>query len=173
MVKNIHTRDLLTSPSKAGVLIDSLASKNDKLWPRDQWPPILFDRPLGAGAAGGHGPIRYVVEEYKPGRHICFRFTEPGGFIGTHAFDVEEVKPGMVRLRHVIDMRVKGIARIIWPLMIRWLHDALIEDAFDRAEAYVASRSVSQRRWPFWVRFLRGVYGRKSREKVEDGSKER
>lgn len=41
MVKNIHTRDLLASPSKVGELIDSLASKNDKLWPGDQWWPML------------------------------------------------------------------------------------------------------------------------------------
>lgn len=159
MVKNIHTRDLLASSSKVGELIDSLASKNDKLWPVDQWPPMLFDRPLGVGAAGGHGSARYVVEEYEQGRYIRFRFTEPRAFVGIHAFDAEEIKPGVVRLRHVIDMRVEGI---IWALMIRLtirLHDALIEDAFDRAEAYVTSRPMSQRKWSFLVRFLRKLMG--------------
>lgn len=154
MVKNIHSRDLLASPVKVGELIDSLASKNDKLWPGDQWWPMLFDRPLGVGAAGGHGPVRYVVEEYEQDRYVRFRFTEPRAYIGTHAFDAEEIKPGVVRLRHVVDMRVEGI---IWALMQRLtiqVHDTLIEDAFDRAEAYVASRPVSQRKWSFWVQFL-------------------
>ena len=72
-------------------------------------------------------------------------------------------KPGVVRLRHVLDMRVDGI---IWALIIRLTikgHDALIEDAFDRAEAYVASRPVSQRKWSFGVRLLRGILGLKNK----------
>lgn len=153
-IKNVHTRDLFASTSKVGELIDSLSSKNDELWPRDQWWPMLLDRPLEVGAAGGHGPVSYVVEEYERGSYIRFRFT--GASKGTHAFDAEEIKPGVVRLRHVVDMHLKGIieALLVHFLTIR-IHDALIEDAFDRAEAYVASRPVRQRKWSLLVRLLR------------------
>ncbi|MFZ5643257.1 MAG: SRPBCC family protein [Bacillota bacterium] len=162
MVVNVHTRDLQASPSEVGALIDSLASEDDRLWPGNKWPQMLFDRPLCVGAEGGHGLIRYVVDSYIPGWYIRFRFTAPAGFIGTHAFDMVEIKPGVVRLRHVINMSLqeKGIG-IWWALAIRWLHDALIEDAFDRAEANFAPGPVEQRRWSVWVRFLRYIVRKK------------
>lgn len=45
--------------------------------------------------------------------------------------------------------------------MIRWLHDLVAEDAFDRAEAYLTSCPVKLRKWPLWARFLRYIMGRK------------
>jgi hypothetical protein len=120
---------------------------------------MRFDRPLGVGAVGGHGPIRYVIEEYQPGRLIRFRFTGPAGFLGTHRFEVEEVAPGQVRLRHVLEMRVVGRARLTWPLVYWPLHDALIEDALDRAEASTG-RLPPPRRWPVRVRLLRWILRR-------------
>jgi len=77
MVKNVHTREFNASLSEAGPLIDCLASKDDRLWPVECWPPMKMDRPLGVGAAGGHGPSGYVVEEYRQGIYIRFRFTSP------------------------------------------------------------------------------------------------
>jgi hypothetical protein len=121
---------------------------------------MLFDRPLGVGAIGGHGEIRYVVESYEQGKYIRFRFTAPRGFIGTHTFSVEEINSGTIQLRHVINMELTGSARLLWPLAIRWLHDALLEDALDKAEAFCASRPVSFRTYSFWVRFLRYILGR-------------
>ena len=66
-VINVHERELNASLEKAGVLIDRLASRDDLLWPYDRWPAMRFDRPLGVGAVGGHGPIRYVIEAYVDG----------------------------------------------------------------------------------------------------------
>jgi hypothetical protein len=40
---------------------------------------------------------------------------------------------------------------------VRWLHDALIEDALDRAETATAGRPVPARRWSPWVRLLRAA----------------
>ena len=86
-VTNVHERALGASAAIAGELIDRLASEHDVLWPLDRWPPMRFDRSLGVGADGGHGPIRYVVEAYEPGRSIRFRFTRPKGFIKLHFFE--------------------------------------------------------------------------------------
>lgn len=157
MVKNVHTRELAGSLSGAGALIDCLASKDDILWPVKGWPPMKLDRPLGVGATGGHGPIGYVVEEYLQGTYIRFSFTRPPGFIGTHSFDIEEAGPQRVRIRHVIDMKVKGSGWFAWYFFALWLHDALIEDAFDRAREYLEGRPVPQRQWSPGVRFLRWV----------------
>jgi hypothetical protein len=156
MVTNIHER-LISAPLPAvGSLIDRLASRDDALWPGDRWPRVSFDRPLGIGAVGGHGPVRYFVEAYEPGRSLRFRFTGPRGFVGTHGFETEEVGTGKVLLRHALVMRVEGWARLSWPLAFRWLHDALIEDALDRAQSWCESQSAArQRQWSLWVRLLR------------------
>ena len=135
MVLNIHARDLHTSRDAVGALLDYLASDQDLVWPGDRWPAMRFDRPLQVGAVGGHGPIRYRVEK-------------------------KDSAPGMVRLEHRLSMRVSGVARLSWPLMFRWLHDALIEDALDRAEAAVTLRLLHERHWSLWVRFLRRVASR-------------
>jgi len=94
MVLNIHTRELHTSREAVGALLDSLASKQDLLWPLDRWPAMRLDRPLQVGAVGGHGPIRYRVEWYEPGRAVLFRFTGMRGFHGSHGFEVKDSAPG-------------------------------------------------------------------------------
>lgn len=155
MIINMHTRDLHTSPDSVGALLDSLASNEDLLWPYDRWPAMRLDRPLGVGAVGGHGPIHYIVEAYEPRRAILFRFTAPRGVHGTHGFKIKNSTPGIVRLEHTLSIQTSGVALLSWPFMFRWLHDALLEDALDRAEASTTSRLVPQRRWSLWVRFLR------------------
>ena len=153
-VTNVHERELHTSLETAGALIDQLASENDLLWPVDAWPAMRFDRPLGVGADGGHGPIRYVVEAYEPGRNIRFRFTKPVGFVGNHRFEMERLSEDRVKLRHVIEMKTVGSATYQWCIAIRSLHNALMEDALDRAELF-AGGTPRDRRWSLWVRFLR------------------
>ncbi len=155
-VDNVHERVLPAPAAMAGALIDSLASPHDLLWPRDRWPAMVLDRPLGIGAAGGHAQIRYVVEEYEPSRSVRFRFTGPRGFEGHHCFEVEEIAPDRCRLRHVVDMRVTGWARLLWLVGVRSLHDALIEDALDRAEAHVGGRPAGHK-WSLWVRVLKRI----------------
>ncbi len=50
-----------------------------------------------------------------------------------------------------------GSMRIVWPLAIRWLHDALVEDALDNVEAALRSQPVPARKHSFWVRQLRSL----------------
>jgi hypothetical protein len=172
MVRNVHERIIHTSSlSQVGGLIDQLASRNDLLWPSERWPPMRFDRPLGVGATGGHGPIRYTVEDYEPGRSIRFRFTAPRGFDGTHALEVEEIELGKVRLRHTLVMQLKGAARLSWPLMFRWLHDALIEDALDCAESYAASVPLKQREFSLRVKILRRLARPAAQQKKKAASR--
>ena len=67
-VVNIHSREYPVTSSEVGRLIDTLSSENDLLWPHRLWPRMKFDKPLTVSAKGGHGPIRYFVEEYVPGK---------------------------------------------------------------------------------------------------------
>jgi hypothetical protein len=166
-VLNIHERVLNAPALKVGKLIDNLASTDDKLWPHDRWNAMKFDRPLSIGASGGHGPIRYFVEAYEPGRNIRFRFIGLKGFLGTHEFEIEELSESKARLRHVIDMRITGWARLQWLFVIRPLHDALLEDALDRAERSIGMRPAP-RHWSFWVRFLRRALRRDQARKEKE-----
>jgi hypothetical protein len=136
-VRNVHERLLPVPPERAGALIDTLASgAGDLLWPHRSWPAMRFDRPLGPGARGGHGPIRYTVEAHVPSVRARFVFTAPRGLNGYHEFAVLPAPddPGVALLRHTLVADLTGPARLSWPLCFRWLHDALIEDSLDRAE---------------------------------------
>jgi hypothetical protein len=147
-IRNVHEREVTR---EGAAVIDTLAGEDDRLWPAD-WPPMKLDRPLGVGAKGGHGPVRYQVIEYEPKKKIVFEFDQSGalseGFVGTHRFDVIEGESG-VRLRHAIEMDASLAAAIRWYAMVEPLHDALVEDAFDRAEG------VERSKWSWRVRILR------------------
>lgn len=153
-VLNIHTRTLPASDEEIGGLIDGLAGREDRLWPGDRWPPMRFDRPLGVGAIGGHGPIRYTVEAYEPGRWVRFRFTGPRGFRGFHEFTVHPDAMG-IELRHTLAMHTRGCAVLGWPLIFRWLHDACLEDCLDRAERATTGIVRAPARQCPYVRLLR------------------
>lgn len=152
-VTNVHERKLDAPPGTVGALIDTLASDKDRLWPHDAWPAMTLDRPLGAGAAGGHGPVRYAVEEYVPGESIRFRFLGPKGFDGFHGYELVHDDRSVI-LRHVLHMRAHGPTLASWPLVFRPLHDALIEDSLTRAEAALGLPARIQP-WSSWVKLLR------------------
>jgi hypothetical protein len=155
-VRNVHQREFPLSQATVGALIDSLASREDRLWPRDKWPPMRFDRPLAVGAVGGHGPVRYSVEQYHPGHSILFCFSAPRGFNGTHRFEVE-TRQGHTVLRHVIEMNATGSALISWPFFFRPLHDACLEDCLDRATISLGIALSHPARHSVYVRLLRAV----------------
>jgi hypothetical protein len=163
-VVNIHERVIPASVDAVGRMIDTLGSAGDMVWPTGRWPALKLDRPLQVGGAGGHGPIRYRVESYEPGRRIRFRFLSPEGFVGIHGFDVEDAAEGASKLRHVIEMRTVGMAVLNWSLIIRPLHDALLEDALDKVEG--AFRDVGPpRAWSRRVLFLRWLVRKSGRNR--------
>ncbi len=158
-VKNVHERTLHAPLGSVAALIDSLGSDDDRLWPRDRWPAMRFDRTLSVGAAGGHGPVRYFVESYAPGRSIRFRFTAPRVFDGVHGYEVLADGPERTRLRHLLEIRARGHGFLIWPLIFRPLHDALIEDSLDRAQRFCGEEPAGAE-WSRWVRALRWAFRR-------------
>ena len=156
-VHNVHERFVPAPPHAVGALLDTLGGVDDAVWPRDHWWPMELDRPLGEGAVGGHSDIRYAVQTYEPGRRVVFRFDPACGLEGTHTFDVQP-RPGGVLLRHDLTARALGGTRLLWPLAIRSVHDAVVEDAFDRVhERFVPGRPRTP--WSPYVRLLRRMAG--------------
>ncbi|PRX47177.1 hypothetical protein B0I33_106278 [Prauserella shujinwangii] len=159
MVHNLHVRRLPAGEAEVGRLLDSLAGPDDVLWPVAHWPRMRLDRALGTGAVGGHGPVRYHVGAYVPGRCVRFRFTAPRGFDGFHEFSTVPLGPDETELRHLLRIRLRTPAWLTWPLLWRPLHDALIEDSLDRAERAVRGDVRAPARWSPYVRLLRAFIG--------------
>jgi hypothetical protein len=136
-ILNVHEREV----GDAGAAIDRI----EEVWPGARWTSLRLDRPLGVGARTGRAVVREEVVEYRPHERLVFRFTEPRGLHGGHRF---EARDGV--LRHTIEGDARGLMTLGWPLVIRPLHDALLEDLLDRAEGIRSSRAYSPR-----VRFLR------------------
>lgn len=168
MIHNVHEREIAAPAVDVGTLIDSLASRNDRLWPRDDWPAMRLDGPLDVGAAGGHGPVRYFVTAYDPRQRVEFQFTGPAGFDGHHSFTAMSRGENSTVLRHELVMSPKGTAVFTWPLFFRPLHDALIEEALDRAEQECGATPNFPSRRSLWTQILRAPFaarmaGRRSR----------
>ncbi|MFI6576393.1 SRPBCC family protein [Nocardiopsis sp. NPDC050513] len=159
-VRNLHERRLPVAPERVGALMDALSSPDDPLWPSDDWPAMRLDGPLAPGARGGHGPVRYTVEEYVPGRLVRFRFEAPRGFDGFHEFTVRPDGSGGAVLSHLLTMSLHGPAHLAWPLAFRWFHDALLEDCLDRAERALTGTVRAPARWSPYVRLLRALVSR-------------
>ncbi len=161
-VLNIHTRRISAPAAQAGALLDTLAGPGDRLWPGDVWPPLVLDRPLSAGASGGHGVVRYTVQGYQPGSWLNCKFDRvfgSTGVVGFHEFLVLG-EGGETLLVHQLAARLSGRFRLIWPLAVRWLHDALIEDLLDRAELELTGSVRTPAHWNRYVRLLRAALGR-------------
>jgi len=164
-IENVHERTYPVEASALAPFLDGLGSGADRLWPRRQWPPMVVGAGLHVGSAGGHGPVRYVVERYEPGRSVSFRFRRPRGWDGTHSFVIQPLSDGRSRLIHVLEMRASGAALLQWLLVFRPLHDAVIEEGLDRvATAFGAPLEAPP--WSARVRFLRWALTHASVEKV-------
>jgi len=160
MISNVHQRVLDADADAVGALVDSLSSREDRLWPTRRWPPMRLDCGLAVGSDGGHGPVRYEVARYEPGRLVAFAFTAKFPIDGEHRCEVLPAPGGKTLLLHTLEGRPKSWLRVGWPLCFRWLHDALIEDAFDQSEAQLAGAEWRPRPLPTHVRALRWLASR-------------
>lgn len=143
-MQNVHERVIAAPIGEVGPLLDSLGSRQDRLWPLPPRDPMILrtvdasgvvvGTGVAVGASGGHGPVRYVVEEHIPGRRVVFRFRGPLPLDGTHVLTADPAPGGGTVLRHVIDAVPRRHMRLLWPLLVRSMHDCYLEDAFDRAE---------------------------------------
>lgn len=158
MVHNLHERQIYAPVDEVGTLIDSLGGKNDRLWPRNEWPAMRLNGPLGVGAEGGHGPVRYFVTHYERGRRVEFQFTGPAGFTGCHSFTALGNGEDSTLLRHELVLSPHERAVLTWPLFYRPLHDALIEESLDRAQRECGAPPDRPARRSLWTKILRAPF---------------
>jgi hypothetical protein len=163
-IHSVHSRTLAAPPEAVGELIGDLGSERDVLWPVDKWPtaPLEFDRPLGVGADGGHGWIRYRVSAFEPGRRLQFTFAPGIGIEGTHEFVVEPAGSGRTVLIHRLDVRTAWWMRPLAPVFLGG-HDALIEDLLDRAQIATDGAVERPAQWPRWLAVCNAVEDRVTR----------
>lgn len=155
-IVNIHTRHLPASVAQIGQMIATAASKEDRVWPHENWPRMHLDRPIQVGASGGHGPIHYRVSIYEPQERVRFEFTS--GSIGWHELQLQATGENSCLLTHTIQTQPSWQFRIAWLLVIRHMHDALVEDLFDKLEAQFHVLE-QPKRWNAYVKILRIAHG--------------
>ncbi|WP_153504608.1 SRPBCC family protein [Cumulibacter manganitolerans] len=153
MITNTHTRRLPVQAPLARRVLDALGTAEDPVWPADRWPALRLDRGPVVGSAGGHGRIGYVVESACE-RQIVFRFTDPKGMQGEHRFVVHPDGLACV-VRHTLEARTSRRLRIAWVLVVRPLHNALIEELLDNLERAVGGRVHRPARGSAYARLLR------------------
>jgi hypothetical protein len=162
MIRNVHSRELPVPVSEVGPLLDGLLEPGS-VWPSAGWPTLRLDRGLVVGSAGGHGPIRYRVTGYQPGRRLEFRFDPSMGVDGTHVFELSAgPQPESTLVRHTLTGRPTFTGRLRWAFAIRWLHDALLEDLLDNVAVAVGHPPARPARWSPWVRLVRRAVGRRA-----------
>lgn len=170
-MRNIHERHVPAPAEQLGAVLETLATDHDQLWPGATWAPMVLDRGLEHGSRGGHDGIRYTVTAHETGRLVEFTFDRSTGIEGTHALSVVDLSDGTCLLRHVLEGRARGAMVLLWPVAVRWAHDAVVEDAFDLAEAALGVGPAVPAQWSPWVRLLRralsAVNGRDDVRQVE------
>jgi hypothetical protein len=159
VISNVHQRLLSASMDEVGALLDAVAEPGNALWPAPPWPPIVLDRPLGVGANGGHGPVRYACVSYQPGRRVEFEFRLPTPVRGGHALELIEHPEGVL-LQHTLIGEPIGIEGwLAWTVVFRAMHDVVLEQLMDRAETALGRPPARPTQWTPYVRLLRGGYG--------------
>lgn len=155
-VINIHKRTIPVSQDEIAALLDTLSTEQDLIWPHEKWPRMKFKEGLKLGARGGHGPIRYSVQKYIQGKFIEFEFLKPEGLNGYHRLEIMSLSPQATEIKHTIEINPSLGASLAWIVWIRYLHDALIEDAFDKVENHFKTEEKKSN-WNVWVKTLRWV----------------
>ncbi len=157
MTINIHERSYPGhTAAQLGALLDSVGGPKDRIWTQTgNYPPMRMDGPASELPAGGHGLVRYTTVAHEPGRSVTWRFDDVVGIDGTHRLEVLTGNDdGGPVLRHTIEGRMTGSMRLAWPLAVRWLHDACLEEVLDQAGAALTGRPAEPPRHGWWVRFL-------------------
>ncbi len=158
-MRNVQQRQISASAAKVGLMLDTFASAEDQIWPAG-WPPAKLVAGLSIGSKGAHGPIRYSVEAYEPGRHIRLKFAPGVGIDGYHEFVLKPVGDNLCLVTHTVEGPLNGWMRLGWPVAMRWLHDALLQDLLDNIELGSTGRLRNgPAHWSPWVRFLRRLDG--------------
>lgn len=160
VMRNVVQRVIPAGVDTVGAQLDQI----ERHWPAPPWPALHLDHGLAIGSPGRHGPISYHVESFAPGRRTRWVFTPDVGLAGYNEFSVREGGPGQAVITDELTGRLHGRMVLVWPVGLRWLHEALINDLFDNIERAATGRVRRPRRHNVWVRTIRWL-GRSRRNR--------
>lgn len=164
MISNVQQRVVPAPFAVVAPILDRIAEPDGGVWPSPPWMSLRLDRGLAVGSRGGHGTIRYEVAGHDPGRWARFAFDPGVGLQGYHEFVVREVPGGTEITHHLVGTsRPAGRMRWLWPLAVRWLHEALLQDLLDNWERAATGTVRRPARWSPWVRILHRTLLRRAR----------
>lgn len=150
-LRNVHRRTVRGSIDRAAVLLDSIDRPGNAIWPADRWPPLLLSAGQSVGSRGGHGQIHYSVDAVEPGRLVRFVFADDMPFSGSHQF---EVSSSADDVEWVHTLTIEGGSAWTRHFVLP-MHDALIEELLDSAQAAMAGQRVVRGRIAPGVRVRR------------------
>jgi hypothetical protein len=154
VITNLQRRLLPVPVETAGPILERIPDPDGGIWPSPPWPRLVLDHGLRVGSRGGHGAIRYTCVGYEPGRWARFSFDHGTGVPGYHEFVVRGVAGG-TEVSHLIrGGPLEGRMRLAWPLVVRWLHVALLQDLLDNWERAATGTVRRPARWSPWVRVV-------------------
>jgi hypothetical protein len=160
-ITDVHERTIRAAVGEVGLVLGTLATPDDQLWPTELWPPMIVEGPFAVGSKASHGmgAVKYRIAEYEPGRRVRFDLTpDPtgmfAGFEGCHSFEVEPTQQGSL-IRHTIRAHAPLSTALKWWLVGFWLHCAIIEDGFDKVQRKFEGDLARPQKWNWWVKFLR------------------
>lgn len=159
-IRDVHERTVEAPAGVVGPLLDRLSAADDPVFPTPAWEPMRFDGPLAVGAVGGHGPVRYSVSAYEPGRRVRFTFAPPDN--GFHEMTVEPLGPGRCVVRHVLEQDLRGARLLLWLTVVKAVHGTVVEECFDNIERAAAGGVERPVRWSAWVRLLHRLTWRRA-----------
>jgi len=163
-IRNVHERRIAADPEVVWDLVMAMPGPNGRLWPTGI-PAMRFDGPLALGAHGRHGPIHYTVTFLDAtAGNLVLAFREPTGLVGRHSFHVRSDGRAGALLRHEVVANPEAWMRLKWPLAIRWVHDAVVEELMDRAEVATGTGPTWPYRRSLWVKTLLAVGAKRSRD---------
>lgn len=149
----IHQRFYKNNPILMNI-IPQLCSPNQTIWPIENWPALQFNDGVKLEAHGGVATIRYRISEILPNSKIVFSFTTPKQFNGIQRFDVNPIGLNMTEFKHTTEIVVGLKGYIYWHSIIKWLHNALMEDMLNKISGKVAGEEI-QTSYNLWVKTLR------------------
>ncbi|WP_040815798.1 hypothetical protein [Nocardia concava] len=176
--RNYHEREVPMDAQQAGVAFTALAAKifggeidsvtetlDGRPFTKPVWGKIfqadMYRRGAEIRAAGelregqstGHGVVKYSITRFVPAQEIHFAFHRHLAMRGGHAFVIRPgAQPDTAIISHEIHAQPILYTRLIWPLFLRYFHDAVVEDIFDAGLDYLGFPPQERADFPWPVR---------------------
>src|SRR5713226_3693983 len=158
----VHEREMHGSIEQVGEIVKTHGSSIDRMYPHELWPKTQMegsDGPPEVGRIANRGALRFIMTSFEIGIkvHYSWKFIEPAGFDGYHQTDVEDRGNGKLLFKTFVEMETRGLkATLLWLFVMRPLHNAIVEDCFDKIERQLGL-SPKGHKWSLWVKTLRRV----------------